>query len=91
METVTRHVRDIDANERLALERVLGQPLHDNQQVIIQVVADNGPAKDDNHQAVPFPDRLPEWCNVYAGLTDKQIAEVEEVILQRADLSRPSE
>lgn len=34
METITRNVRDIDANERLALERVLGRPLHENQQVI---------------------------------------------------------
>ena len=32
--------------------------------------------------------RLPDWCNVYAGLTDDEVAEVEKVILQRADLTR---
>lgn len=33
---------------------------------------------------------LPEWCNVYDGLTDQQLEEMEAVILERADLSRPS-
>jgi hypothetical protein len=37
------------------------------------------------------PHQLPAWCNVYAGLTDKQIAEIEEVLLQRADLTRVAE
>lgn len=32
---------------------------------------------------------LPEWCNVYAGLTDEQIADLEKTILTRADLTRP--
>jgi len=35
--------------------------------------------------------KLPEWCNVYAGLSDEEIADVEKTILTRADLSRPSE
>ena len=34
---------------------------------------------------------LPEWCNVFDGLNDEQIADVEEVMLQRADLTRLSE
>ena len=35
--------------------------------------------------------KLPEWCNVYEGLTDEEIADLEKTILTRADLSRPSE
>jgi hypothetical protein len=31
---------------------------------------------------------LPEWCNVYAGLSEDEIDELESVILNRADLSR---
>lgn len=31
---------------------------------------------------------LPEWCDVYAGLSDQEIAELEQVILRRADFSR---
>jgi hypothetical protein len=34
---------------------------------------------------------LPEWCNVYAGLSDDEIAILEKSILTRADLTRPSE
>lgn len=33
--------------------------------------------------------KLPEWCNVYAGLTDDEIADLEKRILTRADLTRP--
>jgi len=31
---------------------------------------------------------LPEWCDVYAGLSDQEMAELEQVILRRADFSR---
>ena len=31
---------------------------------------------------------LPKWCDVYAGLSDDEIAELEKVILIRADLTR---
>jgi hypothetical protein len=48
-------------------------------------------ADESEEQTAPQPGKLPEWCNVYDGLTDEQIAEVEEVILQRSDLTRPSE
>lgn len=33
---------------------------------------------------------LPDWCNVYEGLSDEEIADLQRIILQRADLSRPS-
>lgn len=34
------------------------------------------------------PPQLPAWCDVYDGLTDDEIADLENVILQRADLTR---
>jgi hypothetical protein len=34
---------------------------------------------------------LPEWCNVYAGLSDEEIQDLEKTILTRADLTRSSE
>jgi hypothetical protein len=37
MERVIRNVRDIDPEDRRALERIVGQALHDNQQLIIEV------------------------------------------------------
>jgi hypothetical protein len=87
METTVRNVRDINSSERLVLEHVLGQQLEENQQLIIQVV-EMQPTSQCNDGATNL---LPDWCNVYAGLTDDQIAEVEEVILRRADLTRVSE
>ena len=92
MESIIRKVRDIDTSERRVLEHVLGQPLRDNQQLIIQVVTlAKDSADQDKQNDVATSGQLPDWCNVYAGLTDEQIAEVEEVILQRSDLTRPSE
>ena len=32
---------------------------------------------------------LPDWCNVYEGLSDEEIAEIERIALTRADLTRP--
>ena len=94
METIIRNVGDIDSQDRQALEHVLGQPLRANQQLVIRIinrqVQPDGPAEtttqDRNGAAV-----LPEWCNVYAGLSDEEIADLEKTILTRADLSRPSE
>lgn len=80
MEAVIRKVRDIEADERRALEHVIGQQLTENQQIIIQVV-DLGNSRSD---------QLPEWCNVYEGLTEQEIDELESVIRERADLARPS-
>ena len=92
METVIRHVRDIEIRERRVLERVIGQPLKENQKVIIQVVTlGSQPGAEPHEQATARPGTLPEWCNVYEGLTEEQLADVEGVILQRANLTRPSE
>lgn len=85
MEAVIRQVSEIDSSERRVLERVLGLALQDNQQIIIQVVT---PA---NQSAAPSASRLPAWCDVYAGLSDEQVADLEGVILRRSDLARPSE
>ena len=89
METIIRHVRDIESDERRVLEHVIGRQLQANQQVIIQVVTLGGqPVEEATEQNAP-PDKLPEWCNVYGGLTEREITEVEETILQRSDLTSP--
>ena len=94
MKTVIRNVDDMDASDRQALERLLGQSLHETQQLVIGIVNRQAPFSDGppaaTRQAVGTP-ALPEWCNVYEGLSDAQIAELEQTILQRADMSRPCE
>jgi hypothetical protein len=89
MENIVRDVRDIDIGDRHALEHVVGEALRDNQRLIIQIVSIDlaePTAAQDTDSA-----ELPEWCNVYEGLSDSEIAEIEKVALTRADLTRPSE
>jgi hypothetical protein len=90
METVIRNVGDIDAQDRQALEHVLGQRLRENQQLVIGIVDLHVSSDTASGWANGTPS-LPEWCNVYAGLSDDDIDDIEKTILQRADLSRPSE
>ncbi len=87
METITKNVRDISLTDKLALEHVIGQPLAENQQLIIQIcnlglLQESAKTETQSHRS------LPDWCNVYAGLSDEQVAEVEQTALQRADLTR---
>ena len=98
MESIVRNVRDIGADERRHLEHVLGQKLRDNQQLIIQVISlselraeDGDAARAATREAGAESVALPAWCNVYGGLSDHEIADVEKVVLTRAALTRTSE
>jgi len=78
METVIRNVRDLAEPDRSAAERLVGFTLRDNQQLIIQIVSfDLAPQASDGPG-----DELPVWCNVYEGLTDGQIADIEKAIMR---------
>lgn len=92
MEQIVRNVRDIAAGDRPALEHVIGQRLRENQQVIIQVMTVDQSARDETVGQTPSPATagLPEWCNVYDGLSDQQIEEIEAVILDRDHWTRNS-
>lgn len=97
MKSITRNVRDLETEKRQSLESVLGHQLQDNQQIIIQVVSLNieperpateQPESESKGNGAP---QLPDWCNVYDGLTDEEIADLEKTVLQRADLTRSSD
>ena len=90
MESITRNVRDISLPDKLALEHVIGQQLAENQQVVIQISSlDMQPEKQRAEQSAV--NGLPEWCNVYAGLTDDQVSDIERAAMQRADLTRATD
>jgi hypothetical protein len=89
MESVMCSVKDIETADRQALEHVLGRPLGDDQQLVIQVV--RGDASKTHAAAASPPVMLPDWCNVYEGLSDEQLAALEAVVLTRADLTRDAE
>ena len=86
MERITRNVAEIEAHDRQVLEHIFGQQLRDNQQVVIQIV--NIEVSQGTSNGRPAVGTLPDWCNVYEGLTDDQIADLERVVLTRAELSR---
>jgi hypothetical protein len=82
MDTVIRNVDEIDARDRQSLEHVLGLSLRENQQLVINIVDLEIPV-----EAVPTTDiangkpTLPAWCHVYEGLSDDEIAAMEQTIL----------
>ena len=82
MESITRNVSEIDPVDRQALEHVIGQHLSANQQVIIKVVNVNLAPPRSEPASGSAPAQLPAWCNVYEGLTDAEIAEVESSIVR---------
>jgi peroxiredoxin len=91
METIIRDVREIDIADRHVLEHVIGRELAENQKVIFQVVpASVVPTDPASGQTPCAPGQLPEWCNFLAGLSDEEADEVESVIRQRANLTRPN-
>lgn len=93
MSDVIRNVREIDSADRQAMEHLLGQPLRENQQLIIRVVTvETAEAAGTKPRCGPVGGpALPDWCNVYEGLSDEEIAELERTVLTRADLSRATE
>ena len=79
--SVVRSVRDIELHDRQALEHVLGRRLHDDEQVVIDVVGSSCPPAVEEARS----DRsLPDWCDVYAGLSDAEVDEIETAIERSA-------
>ena len=92
MEKIKRDVRNLGSDERRVYEDALGRKLAENQQIILQVITiTTGSPPPESETGDSSTGALPDWCEVYAGLTDGEIAEVESVVLQRGDMTRPSE
>lgn len=92
MDTVIRNVGDMQPQDRQALEHVLGLRLLQNQQLLVRVVnLETEPGVAEGAGSKDAQSVLPAWCNVYAGLSDAEIADLEKTILSRADLTRHSE
>jgi hypothetical protein len=93
MGKVIRDVSNLNNDDRQALERVVGKPLRDGAQLIIDVVETDvqpkppmaGSAHGDSQS------QIPEWWKVYEGLSDEEIDHLDEAIRKRADLTRTFE
>ena len=87
METVVRNVRDLEQDDRSALERVIGHQLRETQQVIVNVVnldlATSQPMLGSQHA-----NDVPEYWKIYEGLSDAEVDQLDQAIRQRANLTR---
>ena len=86
MEQVVHNVAEIDTAVRQALEHLIGKRLAEHQQVIINVV--NLDLSKPDKSAPSNSQKVPDWWNIYEGLTDKEIDELDQAIRQRANLTR---
>ena len=79
MESISRTANEFASPQRQAIEQVLGHPLRDDQQVTITVQPG---------VAAETSGPVPEWLNLYAGLTDEEVSDLESAILQRDPSTR---
>jgi hypothetical protein len=86
METVVRNVGDLNPGDRSAMERVIGHALGEAHRLVIQVVPLES-ATPNSQPGDELPE-LPEWTDVYNGLTDKEIDDLDPAIRERSNLSR---
>lgn len=88
MTPIVRDVCDMSENERRALECILGCALRDDQQVVLGVQAsDNATNETSGSSALVVPD----WWNVYEGLTEAEVDILDAAIRQRANSTRTFE
>jgi hypothetical protein len=86
MNSVIRNVAQLSANERTVYESVLGQPLQNNQTIIVQLV--NGEEGSDAWRSI-CGDKVLEPYAMWAEFSDEEISELESEILDRSE-SRPT-
>jgi len=79
VETIIRNVRDLDQTDRSVLERVVGHSLRESQQIVIQVT---NAANEPTPTAEAGGNQLPAWCDVYEGLSDAQIDQLDQAIVR---------
>lgn len=87
MESIIRDVAALDDAQRQALEHVIGHELRENQRLIISVseLDLSKPAKSEGERC---PQTVADWAQLYAGLTEQQIEEIDRIAKTRVNLTR---
>ena len=80
METVVRNIQDLPQSDRLMFERIVGHPLRESEQLVIQVMGMQDPSQAARNQEPPGT--LPAWCDVYEGLSEEEIDELDRAIVR---------
>ncbi len=86
MDSIILQVSELGDEERRFLERALGQPLGDEAQVTLGVTHRAAPM-----ELPPSSAEVPSWWNVYDGLSEAEVDELDAAIRQRANLTRVHE
>lgn len=86
MEKFIRNVAELDTADRRAIEHLIGEPLAEQQQVIISVVNLDRAWRDES----PTPElgEIPAWWNIYEGLSNEGVERLDQAVRQRANLNR---
>ena len=88
METITRDVGQMKKQERSAAELLVGHALREHERVIVHVLSlDANEAVSEVAQPTAI---LPDWCNVYKGMTDQEVDDVQQSIT-RCNVTRTFE
>jgi hypothetical protein len=77
-------VATLDGAHRRALEEVIGRHLQGNQRLIISVMDVTVPQTEDGRPT----QTLDDWTNVYEGLSDEEIEEIDKIAKTRSKLTR---
>ena len=78
METLILNVRELDQFDRSVLERLVGHQLRESERLVIQVMK----AGVEEPAAPPADDGLPAWSDVYEGLSDSEIDDLDAAIVR---------
>jgi predicted RNA methylase len=78
MEIISKDVPQLTADERRAMEHLVGHPLEDRQRLVIQVV-------EPPEKRFDFILSNPPWGNVYEGMSDEEVERAHRSIIR----SRP--
>jgi hypothetical protein len=89
MQTVLRNIRELTREDVATLERVVGISLDPSDRIVIQVLAEE-PAPQTVQSAESPNAALPDWCNVYSGLTTSEVDEIDALI-RRSTVTRAFE
>lgn len=77
-------IGSLDASHRRALEELVGREIEANQRLTISITGiDAVPPTAKPAQS------LDDWTEVYDGLSDEEVGEIDQIIKTRANLTRP--
>ena len=88
METIIRDVRDLRDDDRSAVEHIVGHSVGENQRLIIQVTELDLSGSEPVQPSSQGQTEIPDWWNIYEGLSDEEVETLDKAIRQRANLTR---